>query len=276
MKYDELEHSPLSNEPEPERSLATRKIVAIAVTLALIVAAGIWYFRSSGKDSAPAPVQTSQTESPETRTPDRPEPEEQPLVLPDLDASDDLFRDLAGGVSSHPDLVAWLATDRLIRRFVAAVDNVAEGVSPRSHLETMAPKGVFQARSSGGLTTMDPASYRRYNAFAAAVSGLDAKKTVQLYRKLEPLMDEAYRDLGYPSGRFVVTLRSAMNRLLDTPVPTQPVELVPRVSSFEFEDPALESLSPAQKHLIRMGPQNQRSIQTKLREIREELGPEPL
>jgi hypothetical protein len=35
--------------------------------------------------------------------------------------------------------------------------------------------------------------------------------------------------------------------------------------TFQFADPELEALSPAQKHLLRMGPHNMRLVQTKLR-----------
>ena len=278
MEYDDFEHSssPTEPDPEPQDSPNNAKIITIGVVVALLIAAAIWYFMSSEKTSEEPPVATATTEQAKKAEAKDPSSEEPLFVLPDLDKSDEAFRSLAAKLSAHPDLVAWLASEGLIRRFVASVDNVSEGLSPSTHLETLAPKGVFQARNTGGLTTIDPASYRRYNAIAAAVSGLDAKATVELYRKLEPLMDEAYKDLGYPSGRFILTLRSALERLADTPVPTQPVGLVPQVSSFAFEDESLEALSPAQKHLIRMGPQNQRAFQNKLKEIHEALGPEPL
>jgi hypothetical protein len=41
---------------------------------------------------------------------------------------------------------------------------------------------------------------------------------------------------------------------------------------FAFEDPALESLSPPQRQLLRMGPRNARIVQQKLREIAPYLG----
>ncbi len=45
------------------------------------------------------------------------------------------------------------------------------------------------------------------------------------------------------------------------------MRLEPAVDAYEFVDPALESLSPAQKHLLRMGPDNARLVREKLREI---------
>ena len=40
---------------------------------------------------------------------------------------------------------------------------------------------------------------------------------------------------------------------------------------YRFEDPQLESLSPIQKQLVRMGPQNSRVIQAKVGEMAREL-----
>jgi hypothetical protein len=41
---------------------------------------------------------------------------------------------------------------------------------------------------------------------------------------------------------------------------------------YTFEDPALESLTPGQRHLLRMGPRNTRLIQQKLREMAPYVG----
>ena len=43
------------------------------------------------------------------------------------------------------------------------------------------------------------------------------------------------------------------------------------VAAYQYADPELESLSAAQKQLLRMGPDNMRRIQTTLRALRREL-----
>jgi hypothetical protein len=40
---------------------------------------------------------------------------------------------------------------------------------------------------------------------------------------------------------------------------------------YVFADPALEALSEVEKHLVRMGPRNERIVQAKARELREAL-----
>jgi hypothetical protein len=64
---------------------------------------------------------------------------------------------------------------------------------------------------------------------------------------------------------------TAIGRLLETPVIDRPIRLVRPVVMYRFEDPKLETLSAAQKQLIRMGPDNTRAIQTKLGEMAREL-----
>jgi hypothetical protein len=81
------------------------------------------------------------------------------------------------------------------------------------------------------------------------------------------LFQEAYRDLGYPDRSFDDTLEKALRRLLDVPVVEGEIELLKGDRSYHFEDPALEGLSPAAKHLLRMGPANTVRIQGSLRRL---------
>jgi hypothetical protein len=60
--------------------------------------------------------------------------------------------------------------------------------------------------------------------------------------------------------------------LLETPVVEGDVRLEPRGALYEYADPRLEALLPAQKQLIRTGPRNTRLMQAKLREIALALG----
>src|SRR5438094_661952 len=97
-------------------------------------------------------------------------------------------------------------------------------------------------------------------------------RTVEVYRRLQPLCEDAYRGLGKPQGRFDDVLVKAIRTLLATPVVEGDVELTPKVITYAFADPALEGLSPAQKHLLRMGPKNERAIQAELRALATALG----
>ncbi|GAH52328.1 unnamed protein product, partial [marine sediment metagenome] len=71
---------------------------------------------------------------------------------------------------------------------------------------------------------------------------------------------------------FDKTLTVAIVELLKAPVVEGDILLEAKVVSYKMADPELENLSEAQKHLIRMGPENVRKIQAKLREIGLALG----
>lgn len=189
------------------------------------------------------------------------------LALPALEASDELVRTLAARLSAHPRLAAWLANDELVRRFVAAVVNLAEGGSPATHLRFLTPGEPFRVRTTAAGTAVDPASYRRYDALTELFVSLDSAGCAQLYRDLHPLLDAAYAELGYPGSTFDETLSRAFDRLLAVRFPDEPLAVRLKVTTYELEDPRLEQRSAAEKHLLRFGPENLARVQAKLREL---------
>ena len=221
----------------------------------------------------PSPVAPLVTEPLAAPTPTEPETPPEERRLPPLAESDTLVRELATGLSSHPGLSVWLSTDGLIPKFVAAVDNIAAGESPRPNLLFLAPVAKFRVVHRSGRVYVDAKSYERYDLVADVVGSVDPQRAVEVYRQLQPLCEAAYRALGKPQGPFDDVLRKALRNLLAAPVVDGDVELRPKVITYAFADPALEGLSPAQKHLLRMGPKNVRAVQTQLRALAAALGP---
>jgi hypothetical protein len=221
---------------------------------------------------APAPPVATPPAAPDARRPAlAPGPLEAapPLPpLPPLAESDAAVRDLAAPLGAEP----VLPPDNLVPRFVAAADNVANGESPRAHLGFLAPKGRFRVVARDGRLWIDPASYARYDAVADRIAALDAAEVVGLYRRVGPLVAEAHRQLGQPPETFDGTLARAVDELLAVPVVEGDVEVVPKVITYAFADPRLEGMSPAQKHLLRMGPRNVRLVQGQLRAVAGVLG----
>ena len=84
---------------------------------------------------------------------------------------------------------------------------------------------------------------------------------------------EAAGELGYAPGSFDRMLEKALVSLLATPDDAGGVAMHPRGAvGYAYADEDLESLTNAQKHLLRMGPRNARLIKDKLREIAAALG----
>lgn len=261
--------------PEPPQGGGSRLVwIVVILLVAAVLAVGVWYlfFRPPAEPEIAPPEPAVQTTPEDGTTVSPVRPEEEEIELPPLTASDSLVREMVGELSSHPRLASWLATDELIHKFVAAVDNIAEGTSPRPHLRTAAPRSPFPAIRENDQVVLDPEGYRRYDSVVAAFSGLDPEGTVELYDRLKPLIDEAYRQLGYPDTEFDRTLERAIVELLEVPVVDGEVPLEPKVKSYEYADPRLENLTDAQKHLLRTGPDNVRRVQAQLRALARELG----
>jgi DNA-binding Lrp family transcriptional regulator len=172
------------------------------------------------------------------------------FVAPGLDESDPVVRELAGGISAQSQLMEWLEADGLIRRFVVAVANVAEGRTPRDQLAPAWPVDDFEVEASEEQVLPNPASYARYDLVTDVFVSVDTERAIALYRKLEPAFDEAYA----------------------APVLVGEPTLQKRVLTWEYADPELEGLSPAQKQLLRMGPANVPRVQKKLRAFGKALG----
>ena len=83
----------------------------------------------------------------------------------------------------------------------------------------------------------------------------------------KPLALEAYRELGYLDQPFDATFAKAIDVLLRTPVVEGRIGLNADSVNYSYVDRRLEALAPAQKQLLRMGPQNARKVQNKLREL---------
>lgn len=197
------------------------------------------------------------------------------VALPPLGESDALVRELVGRLSPHPQLAVWLSADQLARRFVVLVVNVMAGENPRPNLRFLEPRERLTVLRRGAATVIDPASYARFDAFAAAVDSLDEAGCARVYRLLTPLFEAAFRELGHPEGGFDRALLAAVRPLLEVPVLEGDVAVRPVQRGtlvYELVDARLEGLSLPQKQLLRMGPGNVRRLQVKLRALAAALG----
>ena len=251
----------------PRRSKTLVMGVAAALVLALIL--GYLYLRSPSRQ--PAPTAATPSAQPKTAPNTGAEPGEQ-IPLPPLDETDALVRQLIGQLSAHPTVAAWLTTDGLILNFANVTRQIAGGESPTQELGAIGPVPAFRARTVRGDLFLDPSSYRRYDRYAQAVASLDARGTARLYATLKPRILEAYRRMGQPTADFDPVLERAIAQMLSVPVVQGEAELAPSGIVYAYVDPRLESLTDAQKHLLRMGPENVQTIQAKLREIADYLG----
>ena len=249
------------------------KILAAAFLVVVVALAGYFVFRNR---EVKTPQGAASTAPPPAQTPEAAAPlgADVPAIdLPPLDQSDAVVRGLVKELSSNPAVAAWLMTDHLIRNFTAVVSNIAAGQPAAGQITVLRPRARFQVEERREDTFIDARSYARYLPLATAATSVDPQDAAKLYSTLKPRIEEAYRDLGNPDSTFDSTLERAIVVLLKTPVPQGRVPIQPNGAvTYRFADPALEKLTPVQKLLIRFGPDNQRTVQTSLRNIALALG----
>ena len=136
----------------------------------------------------------------------------------------------------------------------------------------VAPEKGFGVQERDGKVLIDPTSYQRFNLLVDVIESLDTAGTAELYQAMRPLCQQAYQNLGYPGDDFDATLSRAVNRLLATPVVDRPIVLEKKITAYRFEDPALEELSPATKQFLRLGPENLKRLQSKVRAMARAIG----
>lgn len=240
-----------------------RALVVAALAVA-IVGAGVWWALSRAPGGAPGPADrgaitgedevmvgdTTGLASPSVVS-GAPFPE-----LPPLEESDAWLRERAADLSPNPRWREWLGADGLVRRLVLAVTNVAAGESPSEPLPFLQPSDTFTVVVEGGRTYLDPASWRRYDALVGAIISLDARATARFYRGVGPLIEAAWRPLGFVERDFDAAAREAVAVVLAAEVPDGRIELVRDGAVWAYADPDLEALPPATKHLLRVGPDN--------------------
>ena len=251
-------------------------LVGVIVVAIVVAGASFLYFR--GQETIPEPELVVETTPRAPPAPPPPVVVEAPaaaIVLPSLGESDSLVHDLVAALTAHPAFAAWLIPDDVVRTFVLVVENVANGNNPADNLRPLRPTQRFRALGAAPQQSIDPASYARYNTHAEIVASIDPAGAAELYRRLDPLITEAYAELGHPDGGFDDTLLRALRNLLETPVLERDATLVPRAAFFEFAADELENLHPVQKQFLAMGPRNVRAVQASLLDIARELGIDP-
>ncbi|TFG79425.1 MAG: DUF3014 domain-containing protein [Chrysiogenales bacterium] len=184
-----------------------------------------------------------------------------------LEQSDDSVRELIAAAAVPAAWHEWSRQKDMIRMVVAAVDNIANGLSPAAQLPFLAPADKFSVIEKNGTIILDPRSFRRYDHMANAFLSVSDKILITWYKTLRPTLEKAFKELGYPGITFSQRLQQAIEQLLQVPSIYKDVKLEKKVLSFAFADVNLENLNPAQKQLLRMGPGNTARIRKKLREL---------
>jgi Protein of unknown function (DUF3014) len=235
---------------------------------AVVIAIGLyfWLREKPAEPEPPAPAPVAAVEQPEHHQ----VPEETPkrAALPELAESDSVMTDALKALFSAKTVEQNLVPQDIVRHIVVSIDNL-----PRKKLaERLKPikpvAGRFAVTGPEEARMLSEDNYTRYQPLVQLASTTDMQQVAAVYFKFYPLFQQAYTDLGYPSGYFNDRLVEVIDHLLATPDVAGPIKLTQPGVMYEYADAKLENLSSGQKILIRMGKANAAALKTKLRELR--------
>lgn len=275
-----------------------------AVAAAVIVGLGaIYWFASDDEDAVQPempvqPVTVAPVPVPKVETPDNPNPETErptlepetdtttkpdsaaiteaekptPPPLPSLNESDELIKTDLQQAYQKPQIESLFDKQDLIRKFVVFVDNAGQGTLTQQHSPVKPPESEFKVIPvDDNQYILDPESFRRYDTYVNMLTLLNAQTLIDYFKKFEPLISQAYTEIGYQDRDFEESLIDAIDVALATPLVDKEIRLVAPSAMYKFADEDLEALKPIQKLLIRMGPKNQLKVQAALEKVRKEL-----
>jgi len=240
--------------------------IALAASLGAALAVGLfWRQGERGSAAGQHPVQTVAASAPVAPAPAPSAPtilHPVPAVAAPSAAATAGFDEDLVALFGHPSMASLLRTDNLAYRFVATIDNL----------------GRFETADTAKGEVVQVDNALRYVPYVLLLEQVDLRKAVQIYAHHYPALQRKYEELGFPQRYFNDRFIDVLDQLLMTPEGAPPLHVHRPVINgvqptrpwllYEFDDPALQSLSAGQRILLRMGPFNERRAKSRLAELR--------
>ena len=188
-----------------------------------------------------------------------------------LEEGDARVRDFVNGPGSTLGLDKLATSPHPIATTAALIDGASRGLILRKILPLSPPSAAFSVSGEGDLLYMAPNSYERYNSFAKTVASLDSNDIADSFHQLRQVYEAAYDQLGLDTAEFDNAVIRTLDTVLATPELKEPIAVKRKSVVYVYVDPALESLPPLQKQLLRMGPENILLIKQFARAVRNRL-----
>ncbi len=230
--------------------------------------------RAMAPQPEPAPPPVVERKPPEYPMPPLPQASAEPL--PPVEKSDGTILEALSGAFRADGLAEFINMQDYVKRLVITVDNLPRELVPSQMSMVQRIPGLMDVDRQDDVVTLSPRNYARYDDFVSFAESLDPRLLVSLYLRFYPLLDQTYKQIGHPTGRFHDRVIVAIDDMLAAPSPQGPIELVQPKVLYRFRDPALQQLSAGQKIMIRMGPENAATLKKVLRRLRGELLGQPV
>ena len=246
----------------------------------VVIAAGAAYFFALGPDqdatqdtdkqvsagetpvALPEPTMTEQAPAPiaEETLPEPTEslpPEPETPTLPLLNESDNTVRDALAAIPLGPPGQQYLLSSNIIERSSSALYLMAQGDVPYKLIPIARPKIPFPISDDGLKVTADPAGFSRYDTLSGWLRQLDIAAVFDALDWLLPLFREAWSFYGETTETFDSAVLNTLDTIINTPeIDLAEARLIRKEAVWIYEDPTIEALSPLQKQIMRMGPDN--------------------
>lgn len=279
----------MSDDYQPRSQSSSTAMLVVVVIALLAIGLAFVFLRDDSPTVTPTVVQPVQplpaVASSSAAAEPAPIPAYEPPVevvqtepLPSLNESDSSI--LAALMQLRGEgLLELLVPQELVRKFVLAVNNLSEGKVIHEYRPVVSPPPPFIADSfsvmiEGEAVEQERVStrnYQRYDAYVTTLALIDSDAAVAVYRRFYPLLEEAFRELGLKKPNFHSVMIAAIDNLLAAPDHQGDLLLVRPKVFYQYADPALEQLPQTHKLMLRMGPENARSVKASLRQLRNRL-----
>lgn len=214
-------------------------------------------------EPAPAPALAASESEPE-----------QPAVepLPSLNNSDSAVLTRLAGLEMGASLLRLLTPEDIIRKFVVFTYNASQGELPQVDYPLRGVEGdVVVEEIDTNLYQMQPATHRRFDNLIDTLVALEPEQALSVYRAMRPLFQEAYAELGLGSENFDEVLVQAIDEIMAADTATGPFQLIKPSVMYLYAEGRIEDMSPVEKQLLRLGPENTEKLKGRLPAYRERL-----
>ena len=259
-----------------------RRVLLLAAAAALLIGGGALLYGLLRPPTAPpqipepVPAPTAQV-APTGQT--KPAPVKYPLEKPAEEAlpqplpltpeqSDTAFASALADFIGQSTFTRWIRPDRIAQRIVATVDNLGRPGSGFDQRLVRYVGGRFEVTGPDESPELSQENYLRYQPLMQLLNAADIAAVASTYRRLYPLLQATYLQLGNTDAYFNDRVVEVIDLLLETPEITTPIALERPGVMYTYRDSALEMLSSGQKLLLRMGPANERQVKVRLRALR--------
>ena len=193
-------------------------------------------------------------------------------ALPHLSNSDRFVRSLIREIPvSDPRISGWLEQEDLISLLSEVLVTFSNGQVPRFVRLLLKPNGTFLTTELDEEYFIASANYARFDSLVEMLVAFDSDSVAKVMRTCAPLFSEALINLGSQES-FHGLLVELTKEVSTTPLLHSDIMLIRPNVLYVFKDPKLESLSPLQKQLLRIGPINIQKIQNYLDKLILDLG----